>query len=243
MEEAATALDTIKPGHISTVRKLANPPHLITRIMDCVLILFQKRLDICQIDPAGRACLKPSWSESLKLMSSGGFLPGLLNFPKDSINEETVELMNPYFSMEDYNLETAKKVCGDVAGLTSWTIAMGTFFTINKEVLPLKANLIIQEARLGAANKDLAQAQAQLDDKERELQLVQNEYDKAMAEKQALLDDAEGTLLLLSLFSVRVIYRRGHLSIILANSPSKHKIRIHKKFKFLSQNLLNIMSD
>ena len=52
-------------------------------------------------------------------MNSNCFLPGLVNFPKDSINEETVELMNPYLSMEDYNLETAKRVCGDVAGLAS----------------------------------------------------------------------------------------------------------------------------
>ena len=160
--------------------------------MDCVMILFQKRLDPCQMDPNGRACMKPSWSESLKLMSNSGFLNGLLLFPKDTINEETVELMNPYFSMEDYNLETAKRVCGDVAGLCSWTTAMGQFFTINKEVLPLKANLVVQEARLAVANKDLADAQAQLDEKERELQLVQHEYDKAMAEKQALMDDAEG---------------------------------------------------
>ncbi len=160
--------------------------------MDCVLILFMKKLDPPILDPAGRACLKPSWSESLKLMSSGGFLPGLLNFPKDSINEETVELMAPFLNMEDYNLESAKKVCGDVAGLCSWTQAMSTFFAINKEVLPLKANLIVQEARLQVAMKDLGAAQAQLDEKERELQIVQAEFDKAMSEKQALLDDAEG---------------------------------------------------
>ena len=124
-------------------------------------------------------------------MSQQGFLQGLQTFPKDSINEETVELLAPYLEMDDYTLETAKKVCGNVAGLLSWTRAMSFFYGVNKEVLPLKANLVVQEGRLAIANQDLATAQAQLDEKQRELDEVQAQYDAAMKEKQALIEDAE----------------------------------------------------
>ncbi|KXJ25285.1 Dynein heavy chain 5, axonemal [Exaiptasia diaphana] len=190
LEEAEAALQTIKPLHIAAVRKLPKPPHLIMRIMDCVLILLGKKTDAVKYD-AERMCMTPSWSESLKMMSKSDFLPSLVNFPKDSITDETVELLAPYLDADDFNIETAKRVCGDVAGLCSWTRAMSVFFGVNKEVLPLKANLAIQEVRLGVAEADLNKAQAQLDEKQAELDAAQAMYDKAVQEKQDLLDSAE----------------------------------------------------
>ncbi|NWX18802.1 DYH8 protein, partial [Aegotheles bennettii] len=189
LEEAEAALNTIKPVDIATVRKLAKPPHLIMRVMDCCLLLFQKQLDPVTVDPE-KQCCKPSWGESLKLMS-GPFLQSLQQFPKDSINEETVELLQPYFNMEDYTLEYGKKVCGNVAGLLSWTQAMAIFYGINREVLPLKANLAKQEGYLKVANAELAKAQEVLDEKQAELDKVQAKFDAAMKEKMDLLNDAE----------------------------------------------------
>ena len=190
LEEAERALQTIKATDIATVRKLAKPPHLIMRIMDCVLLLFQRHLNLNSMDPE-RPGPKPSWGESLKMMSQTGFLQLLQHFSKDSINDETVELMQPYFDMEDYNLEIAMRVCGNVAGLCAWTKAMAAFFAVNKEVLPLKANLVIQEGRYYISSEELAKANATLDEKEKEVAEVRAMYEEAMAKKQALQDDAE----------------------------------------------------
>lgn len=190
LELAEKALQTIKPAHISTVRKLAKPPHLIMRIMDSVLLLFRRPLVTVTCDP-NFPCPTPSWSDSLKLMSSSTFLQGLMTFDKDTITEEMVELLDAYLLMPDYTLEGAKKSCGDVAGLLQWTRAMSFFYGVNKEVLPLKANLIIQEAKFTVAQNDLDSAQATLDEKQSELDAVQAMYDAAMKEKQDLLDDAQ----------------------------------------------------
>uniref|UniRef100_A0A8D0CSV5 Dynein, axonemal, heavy chain 5 n=1 Tax=Sander lucioperca TaxID=283035 RepID=A0A8D0CSV5_SANLU len=190
LQAAEAALQTIKPADIATVRKLQKPPHLIMRIMDAVLLLFQRKIDTVTADPE-RPCPRPSWPEAMKLMQNSAFLSMLLNFSKDSITAEVVELLAPYLDMDDYNLESAKRICGNVAGLCSWTQAMADFFAINKEVLPLKANLALQEARLVVAQTELSKAQEQLDEKQQELDAVQALYDAAMKEKQDLEDDAQ----------------------------------------------------
>ena len=45
-----------------------------------------------------------------QLLAGGNFLQALITFPKDTINDETVELLQPYLEMDDYFLENARKV-------------------------------------------------------------------------------------------------------------------------------------
>ncbi|XP_027535085.1 dynein heavy chain 5, axonemal-like isoform X2 [Neopelma chrysocephalum] len=84
LEEAEAALQTIKPSDIATVRKLGKPPHLIMRIMDCVLLLFQRKIDAVTLDKE-RQGVKPSWTEAQKLMNNSGFLNMLLTFQKANL--------------------------------------------------------------------------------------------------------------------------------------------------------------
>ena len=159
------------------------------RVMDATMILFRTKLPLISPDPTV-PCPKPSWTEALKVMASATFLSQLLHFPKDSINDEMVELLEPYLTMEDYNMATAKRVCSDVAGLLCWTKAMSFFFGVNKNVLPLKINLAFQEARYQKAMTDLTNAEMLLAKKETELKKVQLMYAIAVKEKQHLTQQA-----------------------------------------------------
>ncbi len=56
----------------------------------------------------------------------------LVNFPKEAINDETVELLQPYFAAPDFNYESAKKASGNVAGLCNWAASMCKYHEVAK---------------------------------------------------------------------------------------------------------------
>ena len=79
------------------------------KVMDCVLILFRGKLNKMESDPTV-PCPLPSRQEALKVMTSTSFLSCLLRYPKGTINDEMVELLEPYLIIEDYKMGTAMRV-------------------------------------------------------------------------------------------------------------------------------------
>ena len=61
-------------------------------------------------DIKGTQVLVGNYEESVKMMGDTNFLNALINFPKEAITDETVELLMPYFKAQDFNFESAKKV-------------------------------------------------------------------------------------------------------------------------------------
>lgn len=121
-------------------------------------------------------------------MADTRFLFNLQNYPKDTINAEMIDLLVPYFGYPQYTFEAAKQACGNVAGLIQWTLSMAQFYEVNKEVLPLKANLARQTARYNAAKKELDAAMNLLAEKEAEVAECQQKFDVAMGKKQVHLN-------------------------------------------------------
>jgi dynein heavy chain len=196
LARAEAALNLIKPADIATIKKLPKPPPLVKRIMDAVLLLRQLRMDTVRIDPdflPDQLIMAPSWSSAGSMMNDLKFLAYLQDYPKEQINDETVELLMPYLEMSDFNAVAAKSACGNVAGLCTWAAAMVEFHNIFVQVEPKKARLREAESMLRIATKELKQAQDELDAKQAELDKMQAQYDEAMRQKQQLQDDAELT--------------------------------------------------
>ena len=73
-----------------------------------------------------------------------GFLNKLKNFEKDSINEETIELLSPYFAQAAwFNEDKAKTASAAAAGLFTWVKAISEYHDKSKIVKPKRYNLLI----------------------------------------------------------------------------------------------------
>lgn len=68
---------------------------------------------------------------------------------------------------------------------------MTKFFAINKDVLPLKANLAVLQAKYEKAQAELQKAEIEFKAKEKELSDAQTQFTEAEAKKNAVLDDAK----------------------------------------------------
>ena len=199
LEEAESALKMVTAKDIGLLKGLKQPPNLIQRLFDCVLILLRK--DLVRDEKVGnvavvvkdRLQLADSWKAALPAMSQSNFLDSILNFEKDGVTDEDVELLYPYRCAPDFTFADAKKVSSNVAGLCVWVNAMCTYVEVAKVVKPKMEALQKALGALASANKRLGKAQGELDLCQSELDKMQIDFDRAMADKAALQADADAT--------------------------------------------------
>jgi len=198
LDDAENALKAITAKDIGLLKQLKQPPDLVKRVFDVVLILFQKDIVpsaavVVETKRGAVTQLDGSWMYALPMMADIGFLGSLERFNKDAINDETVELLFPYLAAPDFTSEDAKKVAGALAGLCTWSRAMALYVDIAKVVKPKMEALKMAEGKLRSANSKLAKAQAELDAVQAELDAMQAQFDEALANKQRLQEDADAT--------------------------------------------------
>ena len=207
LEKAKSAVASIKPADIVELKGTRNATDTTRLIFDTVNILFQDSLNI--VAPREYNMLKQmtpfvadSYDEHTSKKLQGPLLKQLFEFSendKDFINEETIELLEPYLTLktpkgEDlFTGEVAKKASAALAGLCTWAAAMSDYHKASKIVKPKLRLLQIRTAELQEAEEKLAAAEAELNEVNRLKAELKAKFDAWIAAKDALMEKAMKT--------------------------------------------------
>ena len=195
LDEANTAIESIKPAHINEVKKLPKPSDIIRLVFDGVLVLFMGKMDPAVVsellvNKKTFEFLSPSWSFALTVMADTQFLKKIQEFEKDKMNEETIELLSPYMDLEDFNPKVAKAASAAAEGLCTWVRAMKFYHGASKIVKPKLEALAIAEGKLEVAMRALREAEDRLSACNARLRELKDAFDTQMAAKQRIEDNA-----------------------------------------------------
>jgi len=153
--------------------------------------------------------LKDSWNEYAKpMMSSSTFLNDVLLFIKDSkrttkdgkevtvpapamqINEETMELLEPYMNVYDYNKERMVGVFGSAVGLLVWCYSMKMYHKAALITIPLQDALAVKESNLAVAMSELKAAKDSSEKAQKTLDELHAAFERTEAAKKQLKEEA-----------------------------------------------------
>jgi len=201
--DAEKAARSVNKKDITVIQKLGKPPDLIKRIMDCVLILNiqpLEKISTCEIK-TGKNEFQMFISDSYetyakKFMVDPDFIKILLSFAteeKDNINEETMEFLEPYLVVNDFNADRAKTVSSAAEGLCRWVRAMADYHRASLEVGPKLEQLQLKSNQFNMAMSKLNAAKATSQAAQDEVDKMSEQFAATMREKAALEQKAKET--------------------------------------------------
>ncbi len=86
------------------------------------------------LEEKGTTLIKDSYSLSLSMMNEATFIDSLCAYNKQSINDETIELLKPYLSHSYFTMEQAKKASPVAVALLQWVKAITHYHSITVSV-------------------------------------------------------------------------------------------------------------
>ncbi|XP_074039467.1 dynein axonemal heavy chain 7-like [Leptinotarsa decemlineata] len=179
LEDAISALNTLKPSDITLVKSMKNPPDAIKLVMAAVCVIKDVKPDRIPDPSTGRKTID-YWGPSKRILGDMNFLQTLKDFDKDHIKPEImVKIRKEYLPHKDFKPHVVAKASSAAEGLCKWIIAMDMYDKVAKEVAPKKE-------KLEKAEREYAETMTILNQKKDEVKRIEEK----LASLKELLDDA-----------------------------------------------------
>lgn len=179
LEDAISALNTLKPTDITLVKSMKNPPDAIKLVMAAVCVIKDVKPERIPDPSTGRKTID-YWGPSKRILGDMNFLQSLKDFDKDHIKPEImVKIRKEYLPHKDFKPHVVAKASSAAEGLCKWIIAMDMYDKVAKEVAPKKE-------KLEKAEREYSETIAVLNGKKEELTCLE----RKLAELNEFLAEA-----------------------------------------------------
>jgi dynein heavy chain len=191
LEDAISALNTLKPTDITLVKSMKNPPDAIKLVMAAVCVIKDVKPDRIPDPSTGRKTID-YWGPSKRILGDMNFLQTLKDFDKDNIKPEImVKIRKDYLPHKDFKPHTVAKASSAAEGLCKWIIAMDMYDKVAKEVAPKKEKLEKAEREYGTTMAILNEKKEQVSRIEQKLADLNELLKEATRKQQKLQRDVD----------------------------------------------------
>jgi len=124
-------------------------------------------------------------------MSDINFLKLLKDYDADALEQETIDMLEPFIKDPGYDRDKLQKASSTLANLGSWVLAMVNFYQVNKIVKPKKIELEKAQAKSDEVMGKLKIKQEELRRIEAKVNGLKRELQMCMDKKTELENDVE----------------------------------------------------
>jgi len=197
VQEAKTAVRSIKRQHLVEMRSMGNPPPAIRLALESVCLLLGHKVS--------------DWKEIRGIVMKDTFIASIVNFQTDDITDQTRANMRKYMENPDYTFEKINKASLACGPLVKWAIAQVSYVEMLRRVEPLRQELQSVEEEKSINQAKLDGVAEMISELERSIATYKEEYAALISEAQAIKADlaaveskvSRSTALLRSLSSER----------------------------------------
>jgi dynein heavy chain 1, cytosolic len=135
VQDAETAVKSIKKQHLVEVRSMANPPALVKVALESICLLLGENAS--------------DWKAIRAVVMRDNFINTIVNnFQTENITDEVREKMRTkYLSNPDYNFEKVNRASMACGPMVKWAIAQIEYANMLKRVEPLRDELSSLESQ------------------------------------------------------------------------------------------------
>ena len=123
-------------------------------------------------------------------MGDFAFLQKLCDFDRDSITEESVDIIHSYSQLEEFHPDRMDQVSKAATCMCRWVLALGAYFNVMKMVRPREKALEVAEAELARKSQSLAESQVRLEALLQSVAQLQQSHQQMLVRKEQLNAEA-----------------------------------------------------